>query len=153
MFHSLPNVPTLILSSAFLLLTAPATTSGHLPQEPTAAPPVPAAPAVNNPVKPSTENQARAKRTYGFDCVMCHGANGDGKTDLARDMKLTMTDWTDPKALAGKTDGELFQAIRYGKDKMPAEDASRAKDDDVWNLVTYARNMAKKEKTGATSGR
>jgi len=52
-------------------------------------------------------------------------------------------DWTDPKTLANKTDQELFNAIRNGKDKMPAEGEGRAKDDDVRNLIIYIRNMSK----------
>jgi mono/diheme cytochrome c family protein len=127
-----------------LLLIAPAAGGGKPSQEPAAPPAGPPAPAVNNPVKPSQESQAKAKKTYGYDCAMCHGATGDGKTDLAKDMKLTLNDWTDPKSLGTLTDGQLFQTIRNGKDKMPAEDASRAKDDDVWNLVIYVRNLAKK---------
>jgi hypothetical protein len=52
-------------------------------------------------------------------------------------------DWTDPKTLANKSDKELFDIIRNGKDKMPPEDASRAKHDDVWNLILYIRAMGK----------
>jgi mono/diheme cytochrome c family protein len=96
-----------------------------------------------NPVKPTAESQAKAKKTYGFDCALCHGENGDGKTDLAKDMQLTMTDLTDPKTLTGKSDADLFDLIRKGKDKMPPEEAARAKDDDVWNLVIYVRGLAK----------
>ncbi len=84
---------------------------------------------------------------------MCHGASGNGKTDLAKDMQLTLSDWSDPKALDGKSDGDLYQAIRSGKGKMPAEDASRAKDDDVWNLVTYVRNLAKKSTVASNTAR
>jgi hypothetical protein len=80
---------------------------------------------------------------YGFDCEMCHAANGNGKTDLAKDMGMTLTDWTDPKVLSAKSDGDLFDIIRKGKDKMPPEEAARAKDDDVWNLVIYIRGLAK----------
>jgi hypothetical protein len=74
---------------------------------------------------------------------MCHAANGNGKTDLAKDMGMTLTDWTDPKVLSAKSDGDLFDIIRKGKDKMPPEEAARAKDDDVWNLVIYVRGLAK----------
>ena len=146
MFRSFPHISTALLTSAILLVAAPTTGLGHLSQEPAAtpAPAPPPPPAVNNPVKPTSESLAKAKKTYGFDCAMCHGANGNGKTDLAKDMQLTMTDWADPKALDGKTDGDLFQIIRSGKGKMPPEEASRAKDDDIWNLVTYVRNLAKK---------
>jgi len=74
---------------------------------------------------------------------MCHAANGNGKTDLAKDMSLTMADWSDPKVLAGQSDGDLFDIIRKGKGKMPPEETARAKDDDVWNLVIYIRGLAK----------
>ena len=42
-----------------------------------------------------------------------------------------MSDWTKPETLANKTDADLFTVIRNGKDKMPPEDAARAKDADV----------------------
>src|ERR1700761_203891 len=39
-----------------------------------------------NPVKSTPAVLAAAKKTWGFDCAMCHGADGDGKGDLAADM-------------------------------------------------------------------
>ena len=74
---------------------------------------------------------------------MCHGDTGDGKSDIATSMKLTLPDWTDPKSLAGKPDKELFDQIRKGKDKMPPEDPMRAKDEDVNNLILYLRSFSK----------
>ena len=75
---------------------------------------------------------------------MCHGDNGDGKTDIAASMQLKLGDWSDPKTLASKSDQQLFDDIRKGtSDKMPPEDASRAKVDEVWGLVTYIRALAK----------
>jgi cytochrome c len=103
----------------------------------------PAAPASTNPVKPTPASQAKAKKFYAIDCAMCHGDNGNGKSDLATSMQLTLTDWTDPKSLGSKSDQELFDIIRKGKDKMPPEDVSRAKDEDVWNLVIYIRALSK----------
>jgi len=151
MRNPFPHISTVILSSAILLLAAPLMGKGNPGQEPAAAPAPPPAPASNNPVKPTPESQAKAKKTYGYDCAMCHGASGDGKTDLAKDMQLTLTDWTDPKTLASQTDAELYQIIRSGKNKMPPEDASRAKDADIWNLVIYVRNLAKKAATTASN--
>ena len=46
-------------------------------------------------------------------------------------MQLTLSDFTDPKTFEGKTDDQLFDLIRKGKDKMPAEDAARAKNDEI----------------------
>jgi mono/diheme cytochrome c family protein len=95
-----------------------------------------------NPVKPTPESLAKAKKLYGIDCAMCHGVNGDGKGDMASDMK-NVTDFTNPDALKNRTDGELFYVIRHGKGEMPPE-GDRAKDDDVWNLVNYIRSLVKK---------
>ena len=75
MFKSL-----LLFSAATLLAFAPSASLCATPQE--TAPAAPAA-GTKNPVKPTTEGLAKAKATYQIDCAMCHGDNGDGKTDLA----------------------------------------------------------------------
>jgi mono/diheme cytochrome c family protein len=89
------------------------------------------------------EATAKAKKMYEMDCALCHGSNGDGKTDLAKDMQLTLLDWTDPKSLSTMSDQALYDAIRKGKGKMPPEDDARAKNDEVRNLVTYIRKFGK----------
>jgi mono/diheme cytochrome c family protein len=104
--------------------------------------PAPAA-VTKNPVKPTAESQAKAKSLYQIDCAMCHGDNGNGKTDLATSMGLTLADWTNPATLGNKEDWELFNAIRVGKDKMPPETDGRASDTMVWNLVIYIRSFSK----------
>jgi mono/diheme cytochrome c family protein len=97
-----------------------------------------------NPVKPTAESQARAKQIYARDCALCHGDNGNGKSDLASSMNLTMADWTDPKTLADQPDSGLFAAIRNGKgEHMPPEDVGRANDTEVWNLIIYIRTFSK----------
>jgi cytochrome c5 len=101
--------------------------------------------------KASGESMTKAKKVYEMDCALCHGAAGDGKSDLAKDMSLTMLDWTDPKSLAGKSDQDLFNAIRKGSGTMPPEDAARAKDDEVKNLVQYIRKFAKSGSSPAES--
>ncbi len=99
--------------------------------------------------KGAPDPQARAKKLYDLDCALCHGATGDGKTDLAKDMQLNLLDWTDPKVLAGMSDQAIFDAIRKGKGKMPPEDTSRAKDDEVKALVTYIRHLSKDQSAPA----
>jgi mono/diheme cytochrome c family protein len=64
-----------------------------------------------NPVRPSPESLADAKKFFGFDCVMCHGVNGDGKGDLATSMGLKMNDWRDSSSLAAMSDGEIFESL------------------------------------------
>ena len=104
----------------------------------------PEAAAQTNPVKPSPESIAQGKKVYRFDCAMCHGEDGDGKGDLAVEMKLKIADYRDPASLKDTTDGELFYIIQKGKgDNMPPE-GDRAKTDGIWNLVNYVRSFAKK---------
>lgn len=117
------------------------------PQQPAPASVPSAIPAdaksVVNPVKPTPESQARAKKVYGYDCALCHGANGNGKGDVVADMKLTLKDYTDPAALKDLTDGELFYVIKNGKGQMPPE-GDRAKPEDLWNMVILVRSFSKK---------
>jgi mono/diheme cytochrome c family protein len=96
-----------------------------------------------NPVKPSAESLARAKKWWTMDCEMCHGKNGDGKGDTAREMKLQMVDFTNPETLKDHTDGELLYVIKNGHNDMPAE-GPRVKTEEAWDLVNYVRNFAKK---------
>jgi cytochrome c5 len=97
-----------------------------------------------NPVKPTPEGLAAARRIFGYDCEMCHGPKGDGKGDVVDSMKLTMHDWHDPATFAGKTDGELFYIITKGKGKMMGE-GDRAAETMRWNLVNLVRSISKKE--------
>jgi mono/diheme cytochrome c family protein len=119
------------------------------PQQPAPAPSPPTvvpaeAARMVNPVKPTPEGLAHAKKIYGYDCAMCHGEKGDGKGDAVADLKLKMKDYTDPAALKDLTDGELFYIIRNGKGQMPSEEIARAKPEDVWNMVVLVRSFSKK---------
>jgi len=140
------------------LLQAQTQTPAPAPAVAPAVNPVPAAAPAQpvayprNPVKPTPESQAKAKQIYTIDCAMCHGDNGNGKTDLAQSMSLSLADWTDPKSLQNHEDGELFSIIRNGKgDKMPPEAEGRAKDEVVWNLVVYIRNFSKGQSAAAAA--
>ncbi len=116
-------------------------------QQPPAAPAPTAIPAEaahqTNPVKPTPESLAAAKKMYGYDCAMCHGENGNGKGDVVADLKLSLKDYTDPAALKDMTDGELFYIIKNGKGQMPPE-GDRAKPEMIWNMVILVRSFAKK---------
>lgn len=107
-----------------------------------------------NPVKPTAENLAEAKKFFGYDCAMCHGAAGDGKGELVTSMELKMNDWRDAATLAAMSDGNIFEIIVKGKGKMLG-DGDRASNEMVWKLVNYVRALANKEsasvpKTGAS---
>jgi cytochrome c5 len=133
--------PFVLLSAASLFVLSPALIHAAAPQD-AAQPPAPSHAGASNPVKPTAESLAKAKSIYEIDCAMCHGDSGNGQTDLAKSMSLNMADFTDAKAMTTKTDGDLFDIIRNGKDKMPPEAAGRANDTVVWNLIAYIRKMS-----------
>ncbi len=118
------NKPLLFTSAVFLLMFTSASVPGRALQD-----------AASTPEK--------VKQLYVRDCAMCHGANGDGKTDIAKDRQFIMPDWTDPKSFSGRTDQQLFTLIRRGKGQMPAESEGRANKDDLNSLIQYIRAMAK----------
>ena len=99
--------------------------------------------AQTNPVHPTAASTALARKMYGYDCAMCHGADGDGKGDMAADLKTHMKDYRDPASLKGMTDGDLFYIIQKGKGEMPGE-GDRAKPEQIWGMVTLVQSFGKK---------
>jgi mono/diheme cytochrome c family protein len=100
--------------------------------------------AKKNPVAPTTEGLAEARKSYGYNCAMCHGKTGDGKGDLVDAMKLQLHDWRDASSLEKISDGELFWVITNGKGKMPGE-GDRSTEKARWNYVNLVRSFAKKD--------
>ena len=134
---------------AFLLFV-PALSAQQQPSTPpTSKPPTYEAMPVEaakqpNPVKPTPESLARAKKWWTLDCAMCHGKDGDGKGETAREMKLTIADFTNPATLKDRTDGELYYIIKNGHQDMPPE-GPRIKTEEGWDLVNYVRSFSKKK--------
>ena len=128
----------LLVPAAIVFVLAAAAAPGTTPQE-----------SGKGGAKAAAESLAKAKKIYNVDCAMCHGDNGNGKTDLATSMQLSLMDWTDPKTLSDKQDQDLFNIIRNGKDKMPPEGDGRAKDDEVKALVQYIRTFSKAQTAAA----
>jgi len=96
-----------------------------------------------NPVKSSPEVLAAAKKVFGYDCAMCHGESGDGKGELVESMSLKMKDWHDSGVLTGLSDGDIYDLIVKGKEKMVGE-GDRLAPAKVWGLVHYVRTFQKK---------
>jgi len=137
--------------SISLLFLAPLTaqqtqTSQKVTQPAYAAIPVDAA-KQPNPVKSSPESIARAKKWWSMDCAMCHGKDGNGKGDVAADIKLKIADFTNPDTLKDRTDGEIFYIIKNGHQDMPPE-GPRVKPEENWDLVNYVRALSRSKSAG-----
>lgn len=97
-----------------------------------------------NPTKPTAKSLAHGKKSYRYDCAMCHGDKGDGKGEIATSVKLKMGDFTDPATLKNRTDGELFYIIKNGHGQMLPE-GDRIKPTELWNIVNYIRSLSSKK--------
>jgi mono/diheme cytochrome c family protein len=138
---------TLLVLGAFVLLSLVISFArpNAAQEKPSSAEPVitPEEAAKKNPVAPTPEGLAEVRKLFGYNCAMCHGKAGDGKGDLAADMKLAIRDWREASSLEKMTDGELFWVISKGKGKMPGE-GDRSPEKLRWNFVNLVRSFAKK---------
>jgi len=100
-------------------------------------------PAQGRPLQDADSVPANTKALYERDCAVCHGVGGDGKTDIVKERQFVLLDWTDPKSLSGMPDQYIFNLIRNGRGKMPAETLGRANNDEVRAIIKYVRAMAK----------
>ena len=134
--------PALALT-VFLVISFFASAQETMPAPRTAYHPVPVKAAREpNPVKATPESIEAGKKIFGYDCAQCHGAGGDGKTDVAKDLKIP--DLTEPAFLKARTDGELFYILKNGHGNMPRE-GDRVPSQQLWNLVNYVRSLVSKQ--------
>lgn len=135
----------LLFLSAVLLITFGAVLAAQKENSQSEPGPIPEnAAAKKNPVKPTAEGLAEARKLYGYHCAMCHGKDGDGKGDLVEPMKLQLNDWRNPNTISKYTDGALFYVITNGRGKMVGGEGDRTKEEVRWNLVNLVRSFGKK---------
>jgi len=102
-----------------------------------------------NPIRFTDASVDHGKKVFKTQCALCHGEKGDGKGDLAKEMKLTLPNFTQADSLSKRTDGELFAIVRIGKEPMPSE-KGRMPEPQVWDLVNYLRALSGKVPAKAT---
>src|SRR5260370_2519754 len=107
MRHAIPLVAALLLAGI-----AASSARQEKPKEPQATPgefKVPPDEAKRtNPAKATAASLAEARRFYGYDCAMCHGKDGDGKGDLAEQIKLHIPTLLNPATPQKKTNRDLL---------------------------------------------
>ncbi len=73
-------------------------------------------------------------------CAYCHGNGGKG-TSFGREAGVP--DFTDPKWQASRTDEQLLETVKAGKNKMPSYRGKQT-DDMLAKLVQIVRNFGAK---------
>ena len=107
---------------------------------------------LKNPVAPTAKSIESGKRLYLRLCVECHGAGGDGNSEMAtileKSGKVPPGDLTDDNWKLGANDGEIFAVIRDGSGTNLAMKGLNGRpgivDEDMWNLVNYIRSLHKR---------
>jgi mono/diheme cytochrome c family protein len=77
---------------------------------------------------------------YKTKCAACHGPEGRGDTPAGK--KFGARDFHSEE-VQKKTDKELFDVTKNGKEKMPKYDG-KLTDDQIRDLVKYVRELGKK---------
>ncbi len=98
--------------------------------------------SVKNPVPASAQSIAKGKTVYETTCKACHGDPGKGNS-----LPLVPKP-PDPASdqYQKNTDGELFYKITTGRGAMVPYKTTIS-DTDKWNVINYARSVAKNKKT------
>ncbi len=94
-----------------------------------------------NPLGPGPSVTDEGRFAYLGSCAVCHGAKGDGRGVLGRDMYPDASDLTAPNVLA-KSDAQLFWITKNGLafTAMPSF-ARQYPDHNIWALVSYIRAL------------
>jgi mono/diheme cytochrome c family protein len=100
-----------------------------------------------NPLAVSNVDSQAAERLYtgelaGVNCAVCHGRKGDGKGVIAKDFSPPPRNFKCSGTINGIPDGQLFWIIRFGSPNTEMPDHPKLRDEQVWQLVLYLRQLA-----------
>jgi mono/diheme cytochrome c family protein len=101
-----------------------------------------------NPMTPATTDSRAGELIYGGDipgtnCAVCHGRKGNGKGVLAKDYDPPPRNFQCSGTINGVPDGQLFWVIRFGSPNTQMPDHPKLSDEQVWQLVTFIRQLAR----------
>src|SRR5580698_7383003 len=98
-----------------------------------------------NPLSATPELLAEAREHFANRCANCHGDNGNGESNIGRNLYPKAPDLRQP-ATQNLTDGEIHNIIKNGVrlTGMPAWGNPHIEQDDTdaWKLVLFVRSIA-----------
>ena len=103
--------------------------------------------ALSNPVPADTVNLALGRRLYEKDanpsCQNCHGIKGDGMGPLSAQFSPPPRNFACKETVNGIPDGQLFWIVKNGSPGTSMPDFHALRDDQIWLVVLYLRQLAK----------
>jgi len=81
---------------------------------------------------------ARGRQLYAQYCAVCHGKQGRGDGDLAKNLKTSPSDLV--QRAGHHTDGDFAWKIANGRGDMPAF-KDQLTEDQIWDLANFIQNL------------
>lgn len=103
--------------------------------------------ALSMPTASTNANPQSAKPVFegnadSVNCAICHGKKGDGRGALAAQYDPPPRNFACAKTINGVPDGQLFWIIRFGSPGTAMPPHKALKDEQVWQLILYLRQLA-----------
>ena len=104
--------------------------------------------ARSNPLPATPQNLHVGEQLYlgtegNESCAICHGRQGDGKGELAKQYEPRPRNFACSKTVLGVPDGQLFWIVRFGSPGTAMPPHAKFSDDQIWQLVLHLRRLAK----------
>jgi len=96
---------------------------------------------LQNPTKDYSSSLKNGKKLYKQQCLMCHGAKGNGRGPAGIALTPKPANFTSEK-LQQQSDGELFWKLTNGKSPMAAYEKILSVQQ-RWDLINYIRTFKK----------
>lgn len=85
------------------------------------------------------QDAAAGKTVFASKCVICHGADGAGKTSIGKNLNIKDLHSAEVQKMS---DADLKEAISNGKNKMPPF-KGKITDAQLGNVLAYVRQLGK----------
>ena len=99
------------------------------------------------PLEVNAKVLARGQARFNINCAICHGATGAANGIITQYNLVGVASFLDPR-LRAMPDGQIFNTITHGKNKMGAYGSNIAVED-RWAIIAYIRALERSQ-GGAT---
>lgn len=96
---------------------------------------------LTNPLKNDKEAFRKGRVIFTNECVICHGANGDGVSNVAKNMEQKPKDFT-VDGFLNQSDGAIFWKLSEGRGLMQPF-KTMLTEEEIWSVVEYVKFLSK----------